>query len=197
MTRLALRLGKGSLALAVLATTTTWASAQSTSGYPYWDSAPSSYRGSDIDYATRPLPGPQYDPFRPTGWVYGGVGPVWLSPGSWSYSYLANVHSSGAGRVLPFSDSTLTERPTYAHISLEVPTDAQVWFDGDPTRHTGTLRNYVSPPLTPGPTYTYTLRVRWMKDGTPVEETRRVKVHAGELVRLTFPASAANRVPGP
>jgi uncharacterized protein (TIGR03000 family) len=195
MTRLAVQLVKGTLALAVLVTTTNLVSAQTTSGYPYWDSAPSSYRGSDIDYATRPLPGPPNDAFRPSYWQHPGAGPVWLSPGSWSYSYLANVHLPAGGRVLPSPDGVLTGQPGSVRITLTVPADAQVWFDGDSTRHTGTLRNYVSPALTPGSTYTYTLRVRWTKDGAPVEENRRVNVQAGEWVRLTFPA-AARGVPG-
>jgi uncharacterized protein (TIGR03000 family) len=100
--------------------------------------------------------------------------------------------------VLPFNDGALGELPgSDAHISLTVPADAQVWFDGNPTRQTGTRRNYVSPPLTPGPTYTYTLRVRWIQDGAPVEENRRVHVHAGDWVRLAFPSSTAGRVGGP
>jgi uncharacterized protein (TIGR03000 family) len=197
MNRWSSPLGKCTLALAALAATATLVSAQTTRGYPYWDSAPSSYHGSDIDSATRPLPGPPHDAFGPTRSLYSGVGPGWLSPGSWSYSYLANVHSSGGRPVLPFNDSALGELPSNAHISLAVPADAQVWFDGNPTRQTGTLRNYISPPLTPGPTYTYTLRVRWMNDGTPVEENRRVRVHAGARVRLHFTPSTAGRVPGP
>jgi uncharacterized protein (TIGR03000 family) len=196
MNRWSNSLGKLTLALAILATTATFVSAQTPNGNPYWDSAPSSYRGSDIDYATRPVPGPPRDPFGPTRSVYSGVGIGWLSPGSGSYSYLANVHSSGGRRLVPFNDSALGELPRNAHISLAVPADAQVWFDGNPTRQTGTLRHYTSPPLTPGPTYTYTVRVRWMKDGTPVDERRRVRVHSGAWVQLNFTPSGGTRAPG-
>jgi uncharacterized protein (TIGR03000 family) len=179
------RLQKYTLAMAALLLMVAAASAQSTNPYPYWDSAPSSYRGSNIDAATRPMPAPPSDPFGPTYWPGSRVGPGWLSPRSWSYSYLANIRSRGLSGW-PLDATGLSEESNKAHISLAVPADAQVWFDGKATRLTGTRRTFASPPLTPGRTYTYTLRVRWMNDGTPVEENRSVQVHAGAWVRLNL-----------
>ncbi len=76
------------------------------------------------------------------------------------------------------------------HISLHVPTDAQVWFEGKATTQTGTVRQYHSPELTPGKKYHYEVRVRWMKDGKPVEEKRRIEVEAKDWLRfdLTQPS---------
>jgi len=77
-----------------------------------------------------------------------------------------------------------------AHISLHVPADAQVWFDGKATKQTGTVRQYHSPELPPGKKYHYEVRVRWMKDGKPVEEKRRIEVEARDWLRfdLTQPS---------
>jgi uncharacterized protein (TIGR03000 family) len=71
-----------------------------------------------------------------------------------------------------------------AHISLRVPADAQVWFDGKATKQTGPVRSFNSPPLTPGKKFVYEVRVRWMKDGKPVEEKRRIKVEAKDWLRF-------------
>lgn len=71
-----------------------------------------------------------------------------------------------------------------AHISLYLPADAQVWFDGKATKQTGTVRQYDSPELTPGKKYHYEVRVRWMKDGKPVEEKRRIEIEARDWLRF-------------
>jgi uncharacterized protein (TIGR03000 family) len=71
-----------------------------------------------------------------------------------------------------------------------------VWFDGEPTKQTGELRQFVSPPLAPGRSYTYAVRVRWTKDGKPVEEERRVRVQAGASSRLDFTPSAGGNDAG-
>jgi len=93
---------------------------------------------------------------------------------------------------LSLTDSTSplpggTYRPaadTSAHITLRVPADAQVWFDGKATKQTGTLRQFNSPPLTPGKKFVYEVRVRSMKDGKPIEEKRRIKVEAKDWLRF-------------
>jgi uncharacterized protein (TIGR03000 family) len=69
---------------------------------------------------------------------------------------------------------------------LRVPADAEVWFDGEPTKQTGTLRHFTSPPLTPGKRFVYEIRARWTRDGKPAEETRRLHVHANEWLNLDF-----------
>jgi uncharacterized protein (TIGR03000 family) len=71
-----------------------------------------------------------------------------------------------------------------AHIWLRVPADATVWVDGNKTQQTGEARHFLSPPLTPGKNYTYQLRVRWTKDGKPLEQDRDIDVRAGSHVRL-------------
>jgi uncharacterized protein (TIGR03000 family) len=76
-----------------------------------------------------------------------------------------------------------------AHLTLRVPADARVWFNGAPTKTTGAVREYDSPPLAPGERYTYRLRVRWNDRGREVEQSREVSVTAGARVTLEFPAA--------
>jgi uncharacterized protein (TIGR03000 family) len=85
------------------------------------------------------------------------------------------------------TQSTATSLPVY--IEVRVPADADIWFDDAKTTQTGTVREFVSPPLTPGHDYTYDIRARWTEEGRHVSHTRRVAVHAGERVSVTFPAA--------
>jgi uncharacterized protein (TIGR03000 family) len=77
-----------------------------------------------------------------------------------------------------------------ANVTVNVPADAQVWFDDNATTSTGGVRQYVSPPLTPGKGYTYEVRARWIDNGKEVTQTQQVEVRAGANVRVTFPAPA-------
>jgi uncharacterized protein (TIGR03000 family) len=87
-----------------------------------------------------------------------------------------------------------------AQITVVVPADAQVFFDGEPTTSTGTERLFLSPPLTVGKQYHYVVRARWQADGKPVEQTRKVPVTGGGSVRVDFTAPAPGekgKEPGP
>ena len=44
-------------------------------------------------------------------------------------------------------------------ITVNVPNEAQIWFEGSKTSQTGTSRQFISPALKPGRNYTYNLRV--------------------------------------
>jgi uncharacterized protein (TIGR03000 family) len=69
-------------------------------------------------------------------------------------------------------------------VEVRVPAGAELWFEGKRTSQTGAVRQFVSPPLTPGSTYAYQVRARWLENGQPVERSREIKVRAGE--RLTI-----------
>jgi uncharacterized protein (TIGR03000 family) len=106
--------------------------------------------------------------------------------GYYSPSALAEAASLSLTGSRPTADST-------AHVSLRVPAGAEVWFDGNRTKQTGTQREFVSPPLPAGRTYVYEVRVRWDRDGKPVEETRRVRVWANARVNLDLTSAADSR----
>jgi uncharacterized protein (TIGR03000 family) len=72
-------------------------------------------------------------------------------------------------------------------INVTVPDDATIWFDGSTTGQGGTQRKFVSPPLQPGQVYHYDVQVNWKQDGREVTHKRRITIHAGDVVNLTFP----------
>jgi uncharacterized protein (TIGR03000 family) len=83
-----------------------------------------------------------------------------------------------------------------ARLQVTVPAGAEVWVDGEQTTQTGTSRTFVSPPLTPGRDFVYTVRARWMTDSGPKEEAREVRVRANQTSQVDFTAPApAEQVP--
>jgi uncharacterized protein (TIGR03000 family) len=73
------------------------------------------------------------------------------------------------------------EAPNSALMVAHLPEDARIWFEEAPTQQRGTLRQYFSPPLTPGKTYTYTVRVEWPEEGQWVSQVHSFPVHAGDI----------------
>ena len=86
----------------------------------------------------------------------------------------------------PQAAKDVTAPEGVARITVIVPADAEVFFDGNPTKQTGTQRVFDSPPLKPGSRYTYSVRARWTADGRPVDQTRSVPVRAGAQIRVDF-----------
>lgn len=74
-----------------------------------------------------------------------------------------------------------------AHLMFVVPADATIWVEGQKTAQTGSEREFVSPELTPGKRFSYTVRVRSRdEDGKVVDETQKIYVHAGDRWRVDF-----------
>jgi uncharacterized protein (TIGR03000 family) len=76
---------------------------------------------------------------------------------------------------------------TTAHVTVNVPADAQVWFEGAATKSTGPVREFYSPPLSPGSGYTYEIRARWNENGHDVTQTQQVNVNPGSHTIVKFP----------
>jgi uncharacterized protein (TIGR03000 family) len=72
-------------------------------------------------------------------------------------------------------------------VEVNVPTSAEVWFDGSKTAQTGPGRVFHSPSLHPGTSYLYLVRAKWSEDGHEVEQVQTITVHAGERVHVAFP----------
>jgi uncharacterized protein (TIGR03000 family) len=79
-----------------------------------------------------------------------------------------------------------------AHITVRVPENAEIWFGDRKTTTPGAVRDFESPPLEPGKTYTYDVKARWMEDGREVTQTQKVPVTAGANANVTFPMPAEN-----
>lgn len=73
-----------------------------------------------------------------------------------------------------------------ARVTVEVPADAKLFLNDQPTRSTSTLRSYLTPALQAGETYFYVVRVEMQIDGQAVTQTKRVLLHPGEEVRTRF-----------
>jgi uncharacterized protein (TIGR03000 family) len=80
--------------------------------------------------------------------------------------------------VLPQKNA---DNASVATMLAHLPEDALIWFQGDPTKQTGTLRRFESPPLLPGVEYTYTVRVQWHENGIWVSQVHSFPIHAGDI----------------
>jgi uncharacterized protein (TIGR03000 family) len=72
------------------------------------------------------------------------------------------------------------------HVTVSVPEDAEIWFNDTKMTSTGAVREYQSPPLTPGTFYTYAVRARWNENSREVTQTQQVLVTAGTHVKVDF-----------
>jgi len=73
------------------------------------------------------------------------------------------------------------DNPNAAVMVAHLPEDAEIWFEDAPTSQKGALRQFVSPPLTPGKEYKYTVRVAWPEEGGKVSQVHTFPIHAGDI----------------
>ena len=73
-----------------------------------------------------------------------------------------------------------------ATIVVRVPADAKVYFDGQPTKQTGTRRTFVTPPLEPGREFPYDLKAEVARQGKAWSRTERITVRAGRTTRVDW-----------
>lgn len=85
--------------------------------------------------------------------------------------------------------STGEAKGNEAVIRVKVPAEAVIWFDGERTTQTGTLREFVSPPLAPGKEYQYNLRARWVEGGRPMTKVKTITVQAARETRVDLTES--------
>jgi uncharacterized protein (TIGR03000 family) len=153
-------------------------------GYPYYG-----YYG----YGYYPYYGygySYYDPYLSTGLA---TSPV-LSDGSAEVTPVyPDVAASGTALTTGYQSYSLPAASTgqpdgVARVTVTVPADAEVSFDGTMTLSKGAVRQYDSPPLEPGTRYTYDVKATWNENGREVTQTQRVEVTAGAHVNVSFPA---------
>jgi uncharacterized protein (TIGR03000 family) len=82
-----------------------------------------------------------------------------------------------------------------ATVELIVPADAQVWFNGAPTTLTGTVRRFVTPPLSADTDYSYEIKVKGTRDGKAFETTKNISVVAGGLRQLNLLRESVRSMP--
>jgi len=81
-----------------------------------------------------------------------------------------------------------------ATLIVTVPADARLSIDGEATTSTSTERVFVSPALTFGRDYHYTLQAEFQKDGKTVKVRKDVAITAGNETRVNLGADSLAEV---
>jgi uncharacterized protein (TIGR03000 family) len=181
-------------------------------GYHYYPQRGGYYGGHHY----HPYYGGYYNPYYATPYYYGAY-PSYGYYGSYpSTGYDAPYYWSGSagtdyyGDVTPpysgaYDSSTesfstvapnaaATPADSSAHITVKLPADAALTFNGFRTASTGTVREFTTPSLAPG-RYSYDVQARWQEDGHTVTQQKQVLVAPGARVELDFPVQQVNQGP--
>jgi len=75
---------------------------------------------------------------------------------------------------------------TSARLTINVPADARVFIDEQPTTTTSGQRTFATPSLEKGYRYSYTVRAEVVRNGAVFTGTQRVSFGAGDQVRVNF-----------
>jgi len=128
-----------------------------------------SYYGSYYGYP--------YGGYRTYGWTSG------YTPGYYNMPYAETSSSYPGG----YEESSEAATDTTCRLTIRAPENAEVWIADWKTPETGSVREFVSPPLKPGKEYTYDVRARWEENGRPMTQTQKVDVKAGATSEVSFP----------
>jgi uncharacterized protein (TIGR03000 family) len=71
-----------------------------------------------------------------------------------------------------------------AQIRVLSPADAKVTVDGTATKQTGSVRRFISPPLTPGKRYVYVFKAIWTEDSQEKSREEKINVEAGKVTEV-------------
>jgi uncharacterized protein (TIGR03000 family) len=132
-----------------------------------------------------------------------GPPPLFGSPGSVGSPQVSYPAPGVYGSTVfqPFAMPSLSSSPGYnvplpppnwrddfaAKVTVRLPADAKLWVDGKPTKQTGPVREFVTPPvLRPGQAYQYTFKAEWTDGGKTVTRERPVAVRATAAVAVDF-----------
>jgi len=130
------------------------------------------------------------------GYGYGGNGYGYGYPGYSSGYYDPSYYDNYYDNPPPYYDNTppnYGNAPSYnrapaaqpARVTVNVPPDAELSFNGTRTQQAGSVRQFVTPPLQPG-SYQYDISATWMENGQRQTQTRQVTVHPGDDLNVTF-----------
>jgi uncharacterized protein (TIGR03000 family) len=135
------------------------------------------------------------------GYYPGWYGYPYYDPYLYPYGYPGAVPP---GPFIASAGGAAASAPV--NVTVRVPADADVWFNGALTQQKGASRQFTTAPISADQPYRYEIRAAWEVDGRRVTQTRVVAVHAGENVYVDFLAprpgapldpAAAPPAPGP
>jgi len=99
----------------------------------------------------------------------------------------------GGGGAEPIAPPKKAAAAAPARLIVQLPADAQLFLDDQPTNARAAERTFVTPNLEPGYLYTYTVRAEITRDGQKHIETKKVDVTAGRVSQLSFTEAAMIR----
>jgi uncharacterized protein (TIGR03000 family) len=154
-------------------------------GGGYWDGGRYSYySGYGSPYGFRLGYGRGY--YRP--WYGSSYGPSYYTYGQPTYSTYGTPGYSYEA-AYPSESSGMRGMDLGGRVAARVlvpEANAKLWIEGQEMNTTGLNRTFVSPPLDPGYSYSYTFRAQWTDNGKQKEETRVVQVRPGDRVTADF-----------
>jgi uncharacterized protein (TIGR03000 family) len=113
--------------------------------------------------------------------------PAFADPAGQSASGFSGNAGAGSGTSQSFYAGPMPTAPGTASVRVLVPAaDAQVLFDGTPTKQQGTDRAFVTPPLPAGRECHYTITATWTENGKQLQGERRITVTPGAQVEVNF-----------
>lgn len=105
---------------------------------------------------------------------------------------LAPATSDGIA-LAGFSKDAGSDKKLPADITVAVPADAELWFQGQKTTQKGALRQFQTPALKPG-SFTYEVKASWEDKGKKVQQTRTISVKAGDHLNVFFTQPETEKV---
>jgi uncharacterized protein (TIGR03000 family) len=91
-------------------------------------------------------------------------------------------HAHSRAFYMPLADQNIHR----ATVAVEIPAGASFTVNNNEVYVPPVDPVFVTPPLEPGKDYFYDCKVTVTRDGKNVTKTKRVRVHAGELVRINY-----------
>jgi uncharacterized protein (TIGR03000 family) len=143
-----------------------------------------------------------YNPWYSDSYAYGGYPSDYGSYNSGPTIYSDDTYQSQT----PSGETYTDDNPrgggpqvdeNAALIAVQVPADAELWFNGTKMSGSTQVRQFQTPALEPGREYSYDVLARWTESGRAVERTRKVTVHAGDRLGLNFMAGTRSAAPVP
>jgi uncharacterized protein (TIGR03000 family) len=118
----------------------------------------------------------------------------WTAGGGWA-TYGGNCAGGGCGYAGGAYHSGysgyLTAGPAAeATVTIALPSDAKLLFNGVAATGTGASRSFRTPPLQKGQSYTYELTAEVVRDGKTLTTTEKVVVRGGETASVTLDVGA-------
>lgn len=189
-----------------------WRNAWNGTVYPYSSNSAYFYPGYSY-YSGYYSPGyysgyyyPSYSSYYYPSYTYSTPAYSYYSTPTYSYSTPAHSTQSyyygpGMTYVTPSTNAPAYQAPmpapqdgSTAQIAVHVPAEnAIVWIAGQRMSQPGTDRNFVTPPLTAGRTYSYEIRAQWTTAaGQLASQSRTVSFQPGQTVNVDFTTTAAS-----